>query len=229
MKYTSITHVSWDDFCRHVHHNRFLLLSHTNTFWMCCSTLVCSWNIIWTVASATGKDYFSIEMFFEFSCRWYCISVLRVAQIIVGCGCCMFNVSFTQHFFFFIVSLTNNVHLENITFHSKKKKSLIHLLLSIQEFLSSVRRNLLYSNTMIASPVRGNTAFYVPWYTIHTVYSINVAWRLNQANHIYEGEETKKILLPWKVVRIRQRLVEICPPYQPICVLNAFSLKINNC
>lgn len=42
-------------------------------------------------------------------------------------------------------------------------------------------------------------------------------WRRNQ-----------NILLPLKIRRYRQRLVEILPPYQPICVLNPFSLGTNN-
>ncbi len=41
-------------------------------------------------------------------------------------------------------------------------------------------------------------------------------------------KEKLNILLPLKVWRYRQRLVEILPPYQPICILNAFSLEWNN-
>lgn len=114
----------------------------------------------------------------------------------------------------------------------KRKKInaiLAHLLLSIQEFLPSIDRNLLESDSMIASPATRNSALLqsrTPFAHICCLRTGICANILNQenCNHAYVKGN---IVLPLKIRRYRQRLLEILLSYQPICVLNSLPLGMN--
>lgn len=158
--------------------------------------------------------------------------ILRVELVYTVTGCC--NVRLLVHACFCILQ-KNTISSRSGRLIRKEKETkkinttLAHLLLSIQEFLPSIDRNLLESDSMIASPTTRNSALLqsrTPYAHICRLRTGICAYMLNQVNwdHVYiKGN----IVLPLKIRRYRQRLLEILLPYQPICVFNSLPLGMN--
>lgn len=159
--------------------------------------------------------------------------ILRVELVYTVTRCC--NVQLLVHACFCILQ-KNNISSRSGRSITKEKETkkintmLAHPLLSIQEFLPSIDRNLLESDSMIASPATRNSALLQS----RTPFAhISYLWRtwicaciLNQVNCNHACVKGN-IVLPLKIRRYRQRLLEILPPYQPICILNSLPLGMN--